>query len=293
MVDQRPTVWLYWDDPDGGAPGYIALCREAIEKAAKPFEVVILNKDNAHEYIANLFPRFGEISTIAHRADYIRAACLAENGGIWLDIDTVPVAPLSIIWSLVPTTGAVFYGWKPYEPSIGMIAAEKNHPVLTTWRSQIEHKLEEGLEQRWAGIGYDILWPLVKRISYTHIPRESCAPLHYTQTGVFGEKLSLEDIAFSNTLMVQLYNRGLSGRMGSLSSDELMSEDCLLSNLLHYAFDNEIASEEIHRNLCLSVAPSSAAVRSLVAPSTLFDGRHLLEQAINVANLSRINSEAG
>ena len=106
-----PKVWLYWDSPgEGRDPGYISLCRETIVKWARPYDVIVLDKSTASQWVEGLHPAFGDIPVIAHRADYVRAACLAENGGIWLDIDTVVLKPLSLIWALTSVNGAVFYG---------------------------------------------------------------------------------------------------------------------------------------------------------------------------------------
>lgn len=285
---EQPNVWLYWDSPEGADPGYIELCRQSIEKWAGDYSVVVLNKENAFDYVPGLHKDFPRIPVIAHRADYVRAACLAARGGIWLDIDTVVLKPLSLCWALTAINGCVMYGWKDKEPSIGMIAARKAHPLMVAWRDAIESRIDQSLSQNWSGFGYDLLWPLAGAIGFTQIPRTACAPTHWTETGIFGQDRTPESVLKSNTVMVQLYNRGLSAKMGGMSRDELMESDTLLARLFRLSMDVPLAPRvdrfKFESSVVLAAAGIRCSLKALGQESewTWVDGAALFDEAVGL-----------
>lgn len=284
--EESPTVWLYWDSPEGADPGYIELCRRTIEKWAGDYRVIVLNKENAFNHVPGLHEEFPNIPVIAHRADYVRAACLASRGGIWLDIDTVVLKPLTLCWALTAVNGCVMYGWKDKEPSIGMIAARGEHPLLLAWREAIESRIDQSLSQNWSGFGYDLLWPLAKSIGFTQIPRTACAPTHWTETGVFGQDRTIASVLKPDTVMVQLYNRGLSAKMGGMSSEELMRSETLLARLFEQAMAVPSPSPERLRDLESSMEIAAAGVACSLAATgrlpglTWVDGSPLFDQSV-------------
>ena len=292
-----PKVWLYWDSPgEGRDPGYISLCRETIVKWARPYDVIVLDKSTASQWVEGLHPEFGDIPVIAHRADYVRAACLAENGGIWLDIDTVVLKPLSLIWALTSVNGAVFYGWKPRQPSIGMIAAVPRHPILIAWREAIERQIDKSLSQRWAGFGYDLLWPIAEHGGFTQLPREACAPTHWTETGLFSSRRSASEFVSDETLMVQLYNRGLSAKMGEMAATDIVEGCSLLSSFFKMSRDDSIDL----RSAAVAAACASISVNTMrslepdFCPARWVDGRALINAVVGSYNaLSRAEGSWG
>ncbi|WP_092532257.1 capsular polysaccharide synthesis protein [Actinomyces ruminicola] len=281
MVGESPTVWLYWDSPESGDPGYIELCIRSIRKWAGRFDVVVLSSDSIRNWVPDIHPVFSDIPVIAHRADYARAATLAVNGGIWLDIDTVVVSPIQLLWELTALNGAVFYGWRSKEPSIGMIAARAGHPMIVAWRQAIERRISESVEQRWAGFGYDLLWPIAAYSAFCQVPREQCAPTHWTETGLFGRRMGAEKIVDDATMMVQLYNRGLSEKMGAMSASEICSSGTLLASLFELSEErlfNGAVVDRIVEDIRLSVA----AAQDIGGGSTdrWLDVRHLSMQMV-------------
>lgn len=284
----EPIVWLYWDSPEGADPGYIELCEESIEKWAAPYKVVVLNQSLAFDHVPGLHHDLPNIPVIAHRADYVRAACLAARGGIWLDIDTVVLKPLSLCWALTAVNGCVMYGWKDREPSIGMIAARQGHPLMLAWRDAIESRIDESLSQKWAGFGYDLLWPLAKSVGFTQIPRTSCAPTHWSETGVFGQDRTPESVLHRDSLMVQLYNRGLSSKMGGMSKEELLSSSTLLARLFRMSMETPIPPREALSSLESAIRMAGAAVASALESSgrpphlSWVDGTILMNELSNL-----------
>lgn len=234
-------IWVYWENVySDSMPDYISLCLASLKIHAGSSEVIVLNPGNVHSYVPSLRSYFEDIPEVAHKADYVRAAVLAEHGGMWLDIDALAFKPLSLITGLLPLTGAVFYGWRPKEPSLGMIASVPGHPLLVAWLQKIEAALESSLSQRWAGIGYDLLWPLAKEIPYTQVSRKLCAPTHYTETEKFLEPGKLELVVFEETVIMQLYNKMFFRKYGRISREEILGS----SNLLADCFAKALTLDE-------------------------------------------------
>lgn len=224
------TIWLYWENVySDEMPDYIRLCYESIVTQAGDWDVVLLTPENVANHVTSLRDDFFEIPEVAHKADYIRGAVLAENGGMWMDIDTIALRPLSLITDLLPLDGSVFYGWKALKPSIGLIAAHAGNPLITSWLSQMDATLDVSLSQKWSGIGYDLLWPLAQTMRYTHIAHTICAPAHYTETGKFLEPIDPSEILKPETVVMQLYNKMFFNTYGKASRDSILGSDTMLA----------------------------------------------------------------
>lgn len=251
-------IWLYWENVySTSMPDYIQLCKETIEAQAGDWDVVLLSPDNVREYIVGLRDDFFDIPEVAHKADYIRGAVLEQHGGLWMDIDTIALRPLSLIADLLPLRGAVFYGWQSFRPSIGLIASEAGHPLIAQWKQLMDETLDSDLSQRWAGIGYDLLWPLAKEIPYTHIAHTICAPTHYTETSKFVEDIEPEKVLRTETVVMQLYNKMFFKTYGSMGREEILRSDSLIAR----CFDRGLRSDPKWR----SVAKELTSDHSLLA----------------------------
>lgn len=278
------TIWLYWEDPPGGRrPGYIELCLESIKAHAGSHEVVLLSPNNIDDYVNGLIPGWVNIPIIAHKADYIRAKCLAQNGGMWLDIDSIVLLPLDLVFQWLSFRDLVTYGWRPGQPSIGMLAATPSSDLLMAWSDEIEWKLEQSLQHSWSGVGYDLLWPLAESASFVQFSHQVCAPAHWTQTGLFGEDKPAEDLLADDTVMVQLYNKGLSSKMGRLTPEEIMSTPTVLSGLVH---ESRNRSRDFSK-LALTMVQSNMMITSIVENNS--KGRFDVSRAVNVVEYRRLS----
>jgi len=229
-------VWVYWDNVySASKPGYVELCQRSIERWKCDWQLIELNEGNVRDYVPNVRADFSEIPEVAHKADYVRAACLAQNGGLWMDLDTIALKPISLITDLISDSGAVFYERNVNRPSIGLIGAEANHPLLVEWWHRVESTLDASLKQPWTGIGYKILFPLMKHFPYTPIDAALCAPIAWTETDklIAPDKLELD----SRTVVMQLYNKMLFRKAGNLGVDEIESSDSWLASLLDLAIN--------------------------------------------------------
>lgn len=259
------TIWIYWENKYSDTmPGYISLCKETILKHKGDWGLVELNPGNVNEYVSGLRSDFSAIPEVAHKADYIRAAVLAQNGGMWMDVDTIVLRPLSMITDLIEKAGALFYGWAPEQPSIGLVASVPGHPLIVEWLKGADRVLDGGLSQKWAGIGYDVLWPLAKEHEYVQIDREICAPIHYTETDLLLQAGSPADIVEKRTVLLQLYNKMLYPKFGHATRDGVMSSNTRLSALFERAFRDDPHWQRVSKKM--SARPSVV--------SEVFDAAH-------------------
>ena len=88
MVCKR--IFTFWE-PKEKMPAYIKLCMLTWKKFLPDYEIVVLDYSNLHEYMSdkaynNVVFKY---MSLAKQSDAIRAALLYENGGIWMDADTI------------------------------------------------------------------------------------------------------------------------------------------------------------------------------------------------------------
>lgn len=244
------TIWIYWENKySDEMPGYISLCRDTIYKHKGAWDLIELNPENVDQYVSGLRADFHDIPEVAHKADYIRAAVLAQNGGMWMDVDTIVLRPLSMITDLIEESGALFYGWKEHQPSIGLVASLPGNPLITEWLKAADEVLDKNLGQKWSGIGYDILWPLAKEYPYVQIDREICAPIHYTETDKLLGNGSASSILKTRTILLQLYNKMLYPKFGHASRGEVTSSNTRLSKLFERAFKDDQHWEKVAKKM--------------------------------------------
>lgn len=86
----KKRIWTFWEPKANIAP-YIDLCMKTWEKFLPDYEVIVCDFDNLHEYMDKKTYEsivFKKMS-LAKQSDAIRAALIAQNGGIWMDADTI------------------------------------------------------------------------------------------------------------------------------------------------------------------------------------------------------------
>ena len=168
------------DDP---IPGYLQVCIDTFIKYNNDdFNIVVINRDNIKDYIkAPLHPAFNYLLP-AHRADYLRAAVLRENGGCYFDVDAICTRPfIDIYEKSLERFELSGYCGKQWGEVIGMSAmhARENSNIVNQWYSEMiqvldDHK-EKILETRsdtigWTGMLRNVLLP----ISRKHESRVGC-----------------------------------------------------------------------------------------------------------------------
>lgn len=92
-ADIPKIIWMFWDSER--IPAEVNLFKERIKIDNSEYELNLVTFENLNSYVDELvFDENVEIP-IANKSDLIRLALLYKYGGIWLDITTILLKPLS------------------------------------------------------------------------------------------------------------------------------------------------------------------------------------------------------
>lgn len=90
VLDRQPVIWIMWWQGYSNMPPIVKACFESVKKhISENVKVILLTKDNYSDYVD--IPDYiidkveKKIISLTHLSDIIRMACIADNGGIWLD----------------------------------------------------------------------------------------------------------------------------------------------------------------------------------------------------------------
>lgn len=90
ILDRQPIIWIMWWQGYSNMPPIVKACYESVKKhISENVKVILLTKDNYSDYVD--IPDYiidkveKKIISLTHLSDIIRMACIADNGGIWLD----------------------------------------------------------------------------------------------------------------------------------------------------------------------------------------------------------------
>ena len=211
-------------------PEYIRLCM-----ATWKLPYTLLNYDNLHEYTdIDIEPlkRF----TLPQIADCVRVHVLRDNGGYWLDADTI------MLTDRLPETDMV---GDPEQRtnSIGLLHTEPHSQMFTEWAAYQDNVIN-GRETStyWAVMGNAFTDSYVKEHEEVRIyPIENYLPETYMISDniprwqkyrrfYFEERRSLEDIRPTDLLM--LHNSWTPEWYKTMSKGEVLGTNCTLSNIL-------------------------------------------------------------
>ena len=128
----QKKIFTFWE-PKESMPEYLKLCIATWKKFLPDYEIIVLNYDNLSKWIGkNYFDKtlYSDFS-LPKIADAVRCAILYNEGGIWLDTDTIIISKkiqniLSIDSELVLVKN-----------QLCMIVAKKRCDILKKWLNGI------------------------------------------------------------------------------------------------------------------------------------------------------------
>ena len=221
------NVFTFWE---GRMPEYIRLC---IKTWKVPFKV--LDYSNLNDYTDLPIEKLKRL-TLPHVADCVRVHILRGQGGYWLDADTIMVT------DKLPETDLV---GNPEERTSteGLLYSKTQSKMFTEW-AKYQDKIIDGTETPtwWATFVNDFSDPYAKEHEEVRIhPVEDYWPEVYMirdnvpryqkyQRFYFSEHHSLADIRKTDLLM--LHNSWTPDWYKRLSADEILDNNCTLSNIL-------------------------------------------------------------
>lgn len=223
-------VFTFWEGP---MPAYIELCLETWWRLPS---ITILNYSNLEQYTSYNIECSKKFS-LPIQADAVRVHVLRDNGGYWLDADTILLSDrlpdadiLGDIWSGTNT--------------IGYLHSAKSHlRFFEEWAGFQDEEIERWyFSDYWAVLGNSFTDTYLRKNNDVKIGSiQPCWPEVYMINGeatrhakyidfYFNHKFQLSDIKKTNMLM--LHNSWTPEWYKTFTRDQVLSYDCTLSNIL-------------------------------------------------------------
>ena len=205
---QNHKVWTYWETPIGKeVPPYISACLESIKRYCP--ELTILTPSNVEEYILGLHSNWKQLSKIAHKADAIRVAVIAEHGGIWVDADTFFIDNISIFQNRFDNSKDFYFcRWDDGRILNGYFYGKEHSPIMREWLKQINAKLSNGNNFAWTSLGEAIISPLAfgkYKEDCQEVSRNFFLPINIDKIPfIFMEQVSYKAFVKSSTVAIGL-----------------------------------------------------------------------------------------
>lgn len=249
-AEPAAVVWAYWEN--GRRPRrseYLDLCVETIERHVAPLELRVLSRDDAVTWLPDLdVERWESLPAPNFRSDYVRSRLLQRYGGIWIDVDTVALSPLSLLLGELDDTGMVCFGKEFGRFFGGLCAAAPATEFVDAWVEGQDRALSRRAD--WADLPYPALaqgvtWELARSLPWKALPMERVAPVPWYQWRRFFSRIeSPVRLLEASPITVVLWNVVMGPVLRDQTRTELLAGRTLLSRLLRMGLGQSTASDE-------------------------------------------------
>lgn len=223
-------VFTFWEGP---MPAYIDMC---LRTWKRPF--TLLTYDNLHEYTdlqVEPLKRF----TLPKVADAVRVHVLRDQGGYWLDADTI------MLTDKLPCTNLIGYPEKR-ESTAGFLYADRpNLALFTEWAAYQDGVIADiDCSEHWSVLVNMFSDPYVKEHPEVTIsPVRNCWPETYMIPGDAPRWSKYQQLYFDGyksyhledldpTDMIMLHNSWTPEWYKAMSADDTLAINYTLSNIL-------------------------------------------------------------
>lgn len=232
-------IFTFWE---GKMPDYIRMC---LETWKLPY--TILTYDNLKEY-TDFDIESAKRFTLPQIADAVRVHVLRDNGGYWLDADTIMIGdelPEETIMgnpSIRLNTIGFLHAKKPHEDMFDEWAAYQDRAIANP-----------AYDTRWDILGNRFTDPYL--IEHREIPIASvrdrwaetymipdCKRLYAYQQFYFNEKYHLSDLRETDMLM--LHNSWTPDWYKKLTRGQVLKSNCTMSNVLQEVLKNVVDADK-------------------------------------------------
>ena len=233
----EPRLWLYWE---GSMPAYIRLCADLL-LAYNPGAVLLGPED---------LPQLGfpedvlkAIATwhVCQRSDAIRTILLATHGGMWCDVDCIPLRPFHHFARLAQTapSGIAAYDSTDNTIGVGFLAARAGGEAITRLQSHVMDVIHSGRTPGWLEVSSEPMTRIVGEIGRETCPispLEHVAPISWRDMYVmYGRDTDANHLGWldprPSTYCFMLSNQALGDEVRQLTRHELLTSDRLISFL--------------------------------------------------------------
>jgi hypothetical protein len=238
-----PKFWLYWENKEGSNKSpLISLCHEIMKHHLQKYQITILNTENVQQYVKDIHPHWYNIKCLAHKADYIRAKVLYQEGGMWLDSDIIVLEDFSNLFTLLEKHDFICFEKKVGYPCVTSILANINSELLFKWIKVIEEKLDNKIVFDWQEIGSELLNTLMKspdaiNHNYKYLGIDGSVtvlPISDIKHELFLEDKKVDIYRNDYQPFIILHN-SVMDKANSMTRDELLNSKCVLSSFFKLA----------------------------------------------------------
>jgi hypothetical protein len=225
-------IYTFWE---GEMPEYLKLCMNTWH-----FDYVILNYENLTKYTDSLPEKIKQLS-LPKIADYVRVHVLRDNGGYWLDTDTI------LLNDELPKEN-ILGNPKTRENTIGFLKTEPYSDMYLRWSFFQEYTLKHlpNMKKdttRWDVMGNAFTDDYLKKNLYVSIGsiNEKWAETYMIKENIerkikykkfyFENNFSIKDLT-EKTNMLMLHNSWTPDWYKKLNKDGVLKQNCTLSNIL-------------------------------------------------------------
>ena len=260
-IKNNKNIFTFWE-PREKIPGYILLCIKTWKKFLPEYQIQILDYEKVKKYLGKEL--FSQIicknMTLPIQADAIRVAILKKFGGIWMDADTIilneELFKRRTIFDLIMVGDE-----KTKTQNIGFIYASKNSKIINEWLKEIINKVRiykenminpilDNLEMHksWSYLGNNIVNRIItnaKTKEFLRLDRNKLSAMpelnlykNYSQAQKYKYNLLYfrrgdpKIVLNKAKNIILLHNSWTPFKYKSMSEQEFLSQDILLSKLL-------------------------------------------------------------
>lgn len=249
-AEPAAVAWTYWENQPGKQrSAYLDLCLETIGRHAPPLELRCLSRDDTPEVLPDLdVERWHALPAPNYRSDYVRSRLLERYGGVWIDIDTIAVAPLSRLLDELDDTGTVCFGREVGRFFGGLCAAAPGSAFMTRWAGEQDRALDRSKD--WSTLGYaalaqDVTWHIARDTPWKALPTERVAPVPWFQWRRFFSRLeSPKHLLSGDPITVVLWNAVMAPTLRPMDHDALMRSRMLVCRLLRIGLGRSTVEQE-------------------------------------------------
>jgi len=251
MSDEpAPVVWAYWEDGKHlKRPPYLDLCLETIAAHCDDLELRVLGRDDAATWLPDLDrERWEALPAPNYRSDYVRSRLMQRYGGVWIDVDTVALAPLSRLLEAIDDTGVACFGRELGRFFGGLCATAPGSAFADAWVAGQDRMLDrhqDWSELPYAALAQDVTWAAARRLPWRSLPMEWVAPVPWYQWRRFFSRLeSPRRVLSADPVTVVLWNAVMAPRLRSRTREDLLVDHMLLCRLLRLGLGVSTPAQE-------------------------------------------------
>lgn len=154
-------IWTYWE---GSRFAHIEVCLQSIAFHCREFEYHHVTPSTLEDHLPGgmIHPNWRKLQSPAQRADCVRAGLLFYQGGLWIDADTIMVAPPTVR----EEADCCHLRWSTPPDRIpnGYVYCRPHSRVAEAWLAGVNYALEQRGKFAWTGLGERVLTPIINNM---------------------------------------------------------------------------------------------------------------------------------